>query len=66
MPVLPGVPGRIAPFVVGWFQVDPDGSVSDAEARATTPSPPDQPLLSDHLSLREHVEYISRLQWIGR
>lgn len=33
----------------------------DVEARATTSYLPDEPVLYDDLSLREHVEYISRL-----
>ena len=35
--------------------------VGDIEARATTSFLPDDPVLYDDLSLREHVEYISRL-----
>src|SRR5699024_4710528 len=35
--------------------------VGDVEARATTSFLPDDPVLYDDLSLREHVEYISRL-----
>ena len=35
--------------------------VSDIDARATTSYLPDEPVLYDDLSLREHVEYISRL-----
>lgn len=41
---------EIAGFIVG-----------DVEARATTSFLPDDPVLYDDLSLREHVEYISRL-----
>ena len=35
--------------------------LSDVEARATTSFLPDDPVLYDDLSLREHAEYISRL-----
>ena len=35
--------------------------LGDVEARATTSYLPDEPVLYDDLSLREHVEYISRL-----
>lgn len=35
--------------------------LSDVEARATTSFLPDDPVLYDDLSLREHIEYISRL-----
>ncbi len=35
--------------------------VGDVDARATTSFLPDDPVLYDDLSLREHVEYISRL-----
>lgn len=35
--------------------------LTDLEARATTSFLPDDPVLYDDLSLREHVEYISRL-----
>ncbi|MCB0975836.1 MAG: ABC transporter ATP-binding protein [Acidimicrobiales bacterium] len=35
--------------------------LSDVEARGTTSYLPDEPVLYDDLSLREHVEYISRL-----
>ena len=35
--------------------------VGDIDARATTSFLPDDPVLYDDLSLREHVEYISRL-----
>jgi ABC-type multidrug transport system ATPase subunit len=35
--------------------------LSDVEARATTSYLPDDPVLYDDLSLREHAEYISRL-----
>jgi len=35
--------------------------VGEVEARATTSFLPDDPVLYDDLSLREHVEYISRL-----
>ena len=37
----------------------------DVEARATTSFLPDDPVLYDDLSLREHVEYISRLHGGG-
>ena len=40
--------------VAGW----PVGSL---EARATTSFLPDDPVLYDDLSVREHVEYVSRL-----
>lgn len=40
---------------IAGFEVD------DVEARATTSFLPDEPVLYDDLSLREHVEYISRL-----
>ncbi|HEX2575953.1 MAG TPA: ABC transporter ATP-binding protein [Aquihabitans sp.] len=35
--------------------------IGDVEARATTSFLPDEPVLYDDLSLREHAEYISRL-----
>lgn len=35
--------------------------LADVEARATTSFLPDDPVLYDDLSLREHIEYISRL-----
>ena len=35
--------------------------VGDIDARATTSYLPDDPVLYDDLSLREHVEYVSRL-----
>lgn len=35
--------------------------LTDVEARATTSYLPDDPVLYDDLSLREHVEYLSRL-----
>lgn len=39
--------------------------LTDVEARATTSFLPDDPVLYDDLSLREHVEYISRLHGGG-
>lgn len=39
--------------------------VGDVEARATTSFLPDDPVLYDDLSLREHAEYISRLHGGG-
>ncbi|MGI8757344.1 MAG: ABC transporter ATP-binding protein [Acidimicrobiales bacterium] len=39
--------------------------VGDVDARATTSFLPDDPVLYDDLSLREHVEYISRLHGGG-
>lgn len=41
-------------FVAGW-------PVGEVPARATTSFLPDDPVLYDDLSVREHVEYISRL-----
>lgn len=39
--------------------------VGDVEARSTTSFLPDEPVLYDDLSLREHVEYVSRLHGGG-